>query len=113
MSHIVKETEKQLKEMIDRAVADAVADGELPQGELPPYVIEVPADRSYGDLAVNAAMVSAKVMHCPPRQIAQTIVAHLALEKTYFEKAEVAGPGFINFFLSPLITVMLWRKCNG
>ena len=68
MSHIVKETENQLKQLIAKAVAAATAAGELPQEALPPYVIEVPAERSHGDLAVNAAMVSAREMHCAPRK---------------------------------------------
>lgn len=101
MSRIVKETEAQLKQLIGQALQTAIATGELPEGELAPYTVEVPGDRSHGDLAVNAAMVSAKTMHCAPRKIADAIVAHLSLENTYFQKAEVAGPGFINIFLAP------------
>ncbi len=101
MSTIVKKAEDQLHAVIRSAINTAVAAGELPEGELPTYVIEVPADRSHGDLATNVAMVSAKAFRCAPRKIADAIVAHLSLENTYFEKAEVAGPGFLNFFLSP------------
>ena len=101
MSRIVNQTEEQLKTRINQALAEAIAAGELPEGELAPYSVEVPGDRSHGDLAVNAAMVSAKAFHAAPRKIAETIVAHLSLEGTYFQKAEVAGPGFINIFLAP------------
>ena len=101
MSMTVKTAEKQLDLMIRNAVAAAIGAGELPEGDLPAYVIEVPADRTHGDLATNVAMVSAKAFRSAPRKIADGIVAHLALEGTYFEKAEVAGPGFLNFFLSP------------
>ena len=101
MSMTVKTAEKQLDMMIRNAVAAATAGGELPEGDLPAYVIEVPADRTHGDLATNVAMVSAKAFRSAPRKIADAIVAHLALDGTYFEKAEVAGPGFLNFFLSP------------
>ena len=101
MSMTVKTAEKQLDLMIRNAVAAAIGAGELPEGDLPTYVIEVPADRTHGDLASNVAMVSAKAFRSAPRKIADSIVAHLALEGTYFEKAEVAGPGFLNFFLSP------------
>lgn len=101
MSATVKLAEKQLDSMIRNAVASAVENGELPAGELPAYVIEVPADRTHGDLASNVAMVSARAFRAAPRKIADAIVAHLLMEGTYFEKAEVAGPGFLNFFLSP------------
>ncbi len=101
MSAIVYNTELQLKNAILTAVQAAIAVGELPEGELPAFVIEVPGDRTHGDLATNVAMVSAKTFHSAPRKIAEAIVAHLDLEGTYFEKAEIAGPGFLNFFLSP------------
>lgn len=101
MSATVKLAEKQLDMMIRNAVAAATVNGELPEGELPAYVIEVPADRTHGDLASNVAMVSARAFRAAPRKIADAIVAHLDMNGTYFEKAEVAGPGFLNFFLSP------------
>lgn len=101
MSAIVKHTELQLKDAIVKAVTAAIAAGNLPEGEIPSFVIEVPGDRNHGDLATNVAMVSAKAFRSAPRKIAETIVAHLDLTGTYFEKAEIAGPGFLNFFLSP------------
>ncbi len=101
MSSIIKKTEEQLKNAIENALKAAVAGGELPDGELPAYTIEVPADRSHGDMATNVAMVSAKAFRCAPRKIADTLVAHMDLSNTYFDKVEVAGPGFINLFLSP------------
>jgi len=101
MSAIVNQTETQLKNAILGAVNEAIAAGELPQGDVPTFVIEVPGDRTHGDLATNVAMVSAKAFRSAPRKIAETIVAHLNLEGTYFEKVEIAGPGFLNFFLSP------------
>ena len=101
MSVVVKNAEMQLDTAIRAAVCAAVTAGELPEGELPAYVIETPADRTHGDLAANVAMVSAKAFRQAPRKIADAILAHIALDGTYFEKAEVAGPGFLNFFLSP------------
>ena len=101
MSVTVKTAEEQLDRMIRNAVAAATAADELPAGELPAYVIEVPADRTHGDLASNVAMVSARAFRAAPRKIADAIIAHLQLDGTYFDKAEVAGPGFLNFFLSP------------
>ncbi len=100
MSRIIKNTEEQLKNAISAALAAAIAAGELPEGTLPNYTIEVPADRKNGDLATNVAMVSAKAFRCAPRKIADTLVANMSLDGTYFDKVEVAGPGFINLFLS-------------
>ncbi len=101
MSTIVKTAEDQLRALLANAVNTAMAAGELPQGDLPAYGIEVPADRKNGDLSANIAMVSAKTFRLAPRKIADTIAAHLVTDGTYFEKVEVAGPGFLNFFLSP------------
>ena len=101
MSTIVNQTEKQLRSIIAAAAAAAVRAGELPDAPLPDYTIEVPGDRKNGDLAANAAMVSAKSFRTAPRRIADAIAAHLSLDGTYFARAEVAGPGFLNFFLSP------------
>lgn len=101
MSFVVKNTELQLRNAIVEAITASIAAGELPQGDIPPFVIEVPGDRTHGDLAANVAMVSAKAFRSAPRKIAETIVAHLNLDGTYMEKVEIAGPGFLNFFLSP------------
>ena len=101
MSFVVKNTELQLRNAITDAIHASIAAGELPQGDVPAFVIEVPGDRTHGDLATNVAMVSAKAFRNAPRKIAETIVAHLNLDGTYMEKVEIAGPGFLNFFLSP------------
>ncbi len=101
MNTIVKQTEQQLREALKAALRAAVAAGELPDEPLPEFTVEVPADRAHGDLAANAAMVSARAFRKAPRMIAECLVSHLDLEGTYLARAEVAGPGFLNFFLSP------------
>jgi arginyl-tRNA synthetase len=101
MSTLVTQTEQQLREALAAATAAACAAGELPEAQLPAYTVEIPADRKNGDLAVNAAMVSARAFRKAPRAIAETLQKYLRLEGTLFERVEVAGPGFMNFFLSP------------
>lgn len=101
MAKAVKTAENQLRQAVLDALGQAVAAGELPAEPIPAFGIEVPADRAHGDLAANVAMVSARALHRAPRQIAEAILAHLSLAGTYLERAEVAGPGFLNFFLSP------------
>lgn len=100
MSAIVKSTRESIKTLIDSAAKKAIADGVLPSAELNSFNIEVPADRTHGDFAVNAAMVWTKLFRMPPRAIADIIVNNLSLDGTFIDRAEVAGPGFINLFLS-------------
>ena len=70
-----------------------------PAFELDDYALERPADTSHGEWTTTLAMKSAKLAHCAPRKIAEAIVAHLP-EDASVEKVEIAGPGFINFYLS-------------
>ena len=99
MSYIVKEVEKQLKSAINGAVAKAVEKGIFAAAPTAEFKVEIPADRQNGDFSANAAMVWARELHNAPRKIADAIMAEISLEGTYFERAEVAGPGFMNFYL--------------
>ncbi len=99
MSKLVKQTEEQLKNIIIAAVNKAVADGELCEAELPQFIVEKPADKKNGDFSTNIAMAGARVFRKAPKMIAEAIVSKLDLSSTLFERAEIAGPGFINFFL--------------
>ncbi|MBQ4313538.1 MAG: arginine--tRNA ligase [Clostridia bacterium] len=96
-TNIVK---NQIKDIIVGAVGAAVSAGQLPQGEIPDFVIEQPADTSHGDFACNVAMVSARAFRKAPRAIADAIVANISTDGTYIKSVEVAGPGFINFFVN-------------
>ncbi|AIQ10698.1 arginine--tRNA ligase [Paenibacillus durus] len=90
-----------INERVKEAIADAVvAAGLVQREELPAIVLEVPKDKTHGDLATNAAMQLTKIAKRNPRQIAEAIVEHLDLSQASIEKAEIAGPGFINFTLS-------------
>ncbi len=100
MSLLVQETQKQLKEKIMDALGRAVADETLPAEPIPGFNIEKPANSANGDFSANAALASAKAFKKSPRDIAQIIVNNLDLTDTLFEKVEIAGPGFLNFFLS-------------
>ncbi|MCH5320113.1 MAG: arginine--tRNA ligase [Eubacterium sp.] len=100
MSKIVKETENILKEKITNAILSAVDAGELSQGEIPQFIIERPSNKANGDYSSNAAMAGAKAFKKAPRMIAQSIADHIDLSGTLFERVEIAGPGFLNFFLS-------------
>ncbi|MEF9866098.1 MAG: arginine--tRNA ligase [Oscillospiraceae bacterium] len=73
----------------------------FPDKEMPSFVIEIPADNKNGDIATNFALAAAKLFGAPPRNIATALCEELGdLSGTSFSRAEIAGPGFINFFLA-------------
>jgi arginyl-tRNA synthetase len=96
MNTAVNEIHRVLLEATGRCIADEL----LPAKPMPAFAVEIPADRSHGEFASNIAMVSAKAFKMPPRKIADAILSKIDLNGTCLLKAEVAGPGFINFFLS-------------
>jgi len=100
MSNVVNLAKEQMNNAINAAVELLTKNGELPEGELKEFRVEVPADRQNGDFSANVAMVNSKVWRMAPRQAADLIVSKLSLENTYFSKVLVAGPGFMNFYLS-------------
>jgi len=100
MSKLVKTVENQLSECIVKAIEKCMGNGSLPKAELLPFKIEIPADKKNGDYSTNAAMAHAKAFRNAPVRIAETIKNALELDGTYFEKCEIAGPGFMNFTLS-------------
>lgn len=93
-----QKTVSELRKAIINAVEKAQQQGLLPEAAMPDFTIEIPADRSHGDLASNAAMVSARAFHAAPRKIAEIITQNLDLSGTMLSRYEIAGPGFMNFF---------------
>lgn len=82
---------------IKAAAQKAIDAGTVKGGELPEVLLEVPPQKEFGDFATNFAMQSARSLKCNPRMIAQAVVANM--DCAYVEKMEIAGPGFINFYL--------------
>lgn len=99
MYNAVNEAKSQVKEIIMSALGKMVAEGKIPAEPLPPFQVTIPGDVSHGDFSANAALVSAKALKNNPRAIAQMIVENAELAGTAFDKIEVAGPGFLNFFI--------------
>ena len=99
MYNAVNEAKSQVKEIIMSALGRMVAEGKVPAEPLPPFQVTIPGDVSHGDFSANAALVSAKALKNNPRAIAQMIVESAELSGTAFDKIEVAGPGFLNFFI--------------
>ncbi|SDH88742.1 arginyl-tRNA synthetase [Alteribacillus persepolensis] len=91
---------EQVKERIKAEIAQAAEKAEIVSSEdLPSVVLETPKDKVHGDFATNVAMQLAGVAKKAPRLIAEDITAHMDKSKASIEKIEIAGPGFINFFL--------------
>ena len=98
MSQLALKATEALKEAVRAALLRAMEDGALPKAPLPEFTVEVPADRAHGDWAANAAMTGAKSFRLPPRKIAQAVADRIDLSGTCFDRVEIAGPGFLNFF---------------
>ena len=98
--NFVQEAMNEVHGLIRSSMEKAMANGQLPQAELPNYTVEIPGDTSHGDFATNAAMVSARAFRNAPAKIAAILLENMDFSTvTYVEKAEIAGPGFINFFV--------------
>jgi len=90
----------QLRHLVLRAIAQLQADGLLPPDPAVDFVIERTRSRDHGDFACNAALVLAKAARRKPRELAEALVAVLPASPQV-SRIEIAGPGFINVFLSP------------
>ena len=100
MNDMIEKAKKEVKEIVMNALGRAISEGALPAEPIPAFTVEIPKDSGHGDFSCNAALVSAKAFRSNPRAIAQTITERAITDGTMFDKIEVAGPGFINFFVS-------------
>ncbi|WP_018086270.1 arginine--tRNA ligase [Desulfurispora thermophila] len=101
MNYLVERVRGGIAAALGKAVQQAVAAGDLPPLEMPAFVVEVPREKEHGDFATNAAMLLARPARRAPRQIAEIILSHLQAPELPLQKTEIAGPGFINFYLHP------------
>ncbi|MBE9917690.1 arginine--tRNA ligase [Paenibacillus donghaensis] len=102
-----------INQLVTEALADAVvAAGIASREELPVFALEVPKDKSHGDLATNAAMQLTRIAKKNPRQIAEAILEHFDMSKASIEKAGIAGPGFINFTLNKSYLYPIIQQVN-
>jgi len=96
---IVAQLKAKINDEITKALERAREQGQLSFSQLPSYVIEVPKEKAHGDFATNVAMLLAKEARQAPRNIARILVDNLGDTADWLAKVEIAGPGFINFFL--------------
>ena len=91
----------QVAAITQKAYEKAAAAGALSAGgENVPAKVDIPKDVSHGDYACSFAMAAAKTLGRNPREVAQVLMDHMELEGSFFDKVEMAGPGFLNFTLS-------------
>ena len=107
--NIVKQVQEKLKQEIKAAVIKA---GLATEEQIPDVVLELPREKTHGDYSTNMAMQLHKIAKKAPRMIAEAIIAKFDNSKASIEKIEIAGPGFINFYmnnryLTELIPVIL------
>jgi arginyl-tRNA synthetase len=92
---------KKIKDLIKKAAQVAHEKGDLPSAEMPEVEVNEPKVGEHGDFSTNIAMVMASAQKIAPRKIAEAIVGHFQDPQELIEKTEIAGPGFINFFVRP------------
>ena len=95
----VNEAKSEIKEIIMSAMGVLVSEGKIAAEPLPAFQVTIPNDSAHGDFSANVALVCAKVLKTNPRALAQQIVDAAVIDGTSFDKVELAGPGFLNFFL--------------
>ncbi len=94
-----KEAKSEIRQIVMDALGRLVAAEKIPSEPIPAFQVTMPQDPAHGDFSANAALVSAKVLKTNPRALAGQIAEEAVLDGTGFDKIEVAGPGFLNFFL--------------
>ena len=97
---MLKELKERLGEALQRAIREATAAGGLRHAELPEVAWEYPEEPAFGDLSTTAAFLLAKALKKRPRELAQALLRHLKFDPTLVERVEVAGAGYLNFFLA-------------
>ena len=99
--NFVQDAMSEVESLLKSAFTKAMQEGKLPENEIPAFTVEIPAETSHGDFASNAAMVSARTFHNAPVKIANILSECMDFASTrYIDHVEIAGPGFINFFVN-------------
>lgn len=91
MANMIQMAKEQITKLVNDAYLAAAAKGELPDGLTLNGSVEIPKDTANGDYAANFAMASAKLMRMPPRKVAETLIANMQLDGSWFSSCEVAA----------------------
>ncbi|MFH1581831.1 MAG: arginine--tRNA ligase [Pseudomonadota bacterium] len=93
---------QKIKNLILKAALNAYEKGDLPSSEFPDVEVDAPRIEFHGDFSTNVAMVMASIQKMQPKRIAEAIIKNIEDPKKVIAKTEIAGPGFINFFINSL-----------
>jgi arginyl-tRNA synthetase len=97
--NLIENLRQQTRDIVKSALQKAIADGQLPEFEIPDIQIEKPKEKDHGEFSTNVAMQITKLVKMPPRKTAEIIISSAEIDNTYITRIECAGPGFINFYL--------------
>ncbi len=100
MKSVLESVKNQIILAIRQAAEKARAEGKLDYEALPEYILEVPREKEHGDFATNIAMLLARQAKMQPRQVAEMINSYIEPQGAWVDRIEIAGPGFINFYLN-------------
>lgn len=100
MNNIFDKIREQIYSVVEKAFRACEQKGTLPPIQTGEVSVEVPRERSFGDFSTNIAMQVSKQAKLPPRKTAELLSNEFDFTGTYIEKTEIAGPGFINFYLN-------------
>jgi arginyl-tRNA synthetase len=103
---------QKIKDLIIDAITCAYEKGDFSEKSVPEIEVEVPKITSHGDFSTNIAMVTASIQKMPPRKIAETILKYIKDPDRILAKTQIAGPGFINFFINTLSWHSVLRKIH-
>lgn len=107
--NIVAEVEQQLKNEIEAAILKAEL---ASKEEMPEIILETPKEKEHGDYATNMAMQLARIAKKAPKQIAEEIVEQIDTGQASVKKIDIAGPGFINFFMDQSFLTKVVTEIN-
>lgn len=100
MTNIIEDIRGQVRNTVKDALQSAMRKGELAESTIDEITIETPKDKGHGEFSTNVAMQLARQVKKAPAQTAAILIANMDFSNTYIERAESAGPGFINFYLN-------------
>jgi arginyl-tRNA synthetase len=103
---------KTLVDLLSKTMQACFDKGIFEKKDVPPIEVEAPKENSHGDYATNVAMVLASLLKMNPRTIATRIIENIEDGDTILEKVEIAGPGFINFFIKDTIWATLLEEVD-